>query len=190
MRPSFASIYPQSLDVLSWLQNPKQTPDEEYLLSVLVSCPLITLVQLVHFFVNCKLQGLTPGEYARNFDRTLGRSQGIVAAIAIALSDSWESLFENCVKAVSLMFFIGARTGLAYLIAPVPLEMIQDSIEYGEGWHSSMLRNEGLDLPFIEEFIDRVNKLLTKETQMVISNFNSRSDIGVCGLPESLYVLA
>lgn len=188
--PSFAFLYPQGLDILNWLHNPEQIPDQEYLLSAPVSCPLIALTQLAHYSLQCKIQGLTPGEYMRDFDAAAGRSQGIVTAIAISLSDSWDSFLQNAVKAVSLMFFIGARTGLAHPATTLPISIKQDSIENEEGCPSSMLVIRGFDKKQTEGFIDLANMLLTKEEEIVISHFNNHNNFGVCGPPESLYNLA
>lgn len=187
---SFAPLYPQGLDILNWLQNPAQIPDQEYLWSAPVSCPLITLTQLTFFIVQSLTTGSTPGEYRKGFIGMAGRSQGIVAAMAISLFDSWDSFLENAVKAVSLMFFVGARTSLIHSAAPIPLAMTHDSIEYKEGCPSSMLMIRGLDLKQAEVFIELANKDLFEDERLAISIFNSPANFGIAGSPKYLYALA
>ncbi|CUM64807.1 uncharacterized protein PRCAT00002420001 [Priceomyces carsonii] len=180
-------IYTQGLDILTWLQDPDQTPDQDYLLSVPVSCPLICLIQLCHYTVTCRTMGLTPGEFRSYLSGTTGHSQGLVTATAIASSGSWESFVSNSLKAVALMFFVGARSLITYPSTTLPPTMLQDSLNNGEGTPSPMLSIRDLSIQEVERFIGETNKHLPKEKHIGISLVNGARNLVLSGPPESLY---
>lgn len=182
-------IYTQGFDILTWLKSADQTPDQDYLLSVPVSCPLICVIQLCHFAVTCKTLGVTPGEFRDALVGATGHSQGLVTAVAIASSDSWESFFENSLKAVSLLFFIGARCLTAYPRTSLPPTMLQDSLDNGEGRPSPMLSIRDLSREEVETFIESTNKHLPTDKHLAISLVNGGRNLVVSGPPESLYGL-
>lgn len=182
-------IYTQGFDILTWLKSADQTPDQDYLLSVPVSCPLICVIQLCHFAVTCKTLGVTPGELRDALVGATGHSQGLVTAVAIASSDSWESFYENSLKAVSLLFFIGARCLIAYPRTSLPPTMLQDSLENGEGRPSPMLSIRDLSREEVETFIESTNEHLPTDKHLAISLVNGGRNLVVSGPPESLYGL-
>ncbi|RLV86920.1 Fatty acid synthase subunit beta [Meyerozyma sp. JA9] len=182
-------IYTQGFDVLKWLSKPEQTPDQDYLLSVPVSCPLICVIQLCHYTVTCKTLGLTPGELRQYLSGTTGHSQGLVTSLALASSDSWESFYDNALKAVSILFFIGTRSLMAYPRTTLPPTMLQDSLEHGEGRPSPMLSVRDLSIEEVESFIGQTNKHLPQEKHVGISLINGARNLVVSGPPESLYGL-
>lgn len=182
-------IYTQGFDILNWLKSPDQTPDQDYLLSVPVSCPLICVIQLAHYVVTCKTLGVTPGEFRKHLSGATGHSQGLVTAVAIASSDSWDSFYEDAVKAVSLLFFIGARCLTTYPRTSLPPTMLQDSLENGEGRPSPMLSVRDLSLEEVEKFIASTNKHLPVDKHVAISLVNGGRNMVVSGPPESLYGL-
>ncbi|ODV81559.1 S-acyl fatty acid synthase thioesterase [Suhomyces tanzawaensis NRRL Y-17324] len=182
-------VYTQGLDILSWLSNPDKTPDQDYLLSVPVSCPMICTIQLCHYAITCKVLGLTPGEF-RDYlagGGSTGHSQGLVTAVAIASSDSWESFLENALKAVSLLFFIGARCLTTYPRTTLPPTMLQDSLNNGEGRPSPMLSVRDLSIDQVNNFIEQTNKHLPQDKHIAISLINGARNLVVSGPPESLY---
>lgn len=182
-------IYTQGFDILKWLELRDQTPDQEYLMSVPVSCPLICVIQLCHYTVTCKTLGITPGEFRDALVGATGHSQGLVTAVAIASSDDWESFIENSIKAVSLLFFIGARCLLVYPRTSLPPTMLQDSLENGEARPSPMLSVRDLSLSEVEKFIQQTNAHLPSEKHVAISLVNGGRNMVVSGPPESLYGL-
>lgn len=182
-------IYTQGLDILAWLRAPESTPDQDYLLLVPVSCPLICVIQLAHYAVACKTLGLTPGQFRSSLSGTTGHSQGLVTAVAIASSDSWDSFVQNALKAVSLLFFIGARCLTAYPRTTLPPTMLQDSLEHGEGRPSPMLLVRDLSIDEVQRFIGQTNAHLPREKHIAISLVNGARNLVVSGPPESLYGL-
>lgn len=182
-------IYTQGFDIMAWLKSPDQTPDQDYLLSVPVSCPLICVIQLCHYTITCKTLGVTPGDFRNYLVGATGHSQGLVTAVAIASSDSWESFYENALKAISLLFFIGARCLTTYPRTSLPPTMLQDSLENGEGRPSPMLSVRDLSREEVEKFINSTNKHLPADKHVAISLVNGGRNLVVSGPPESLYGL-
>ncbi|OBA21038.1 beta subunit of fatty acid synthase [Metschnikowia bicuspidata var. bicuspidata NRRL YB-4993] len=182
-------IYTQGFDIMAWLKSPDQTPDQDYLLSVPVSCPLICVIQLCHYAVTCKTLGVSPGEFRDALVGATGHSQGLVTAVAIALADSWDSFHENALKAVSLLFFIGSRCLTTYPRTSLPPTMLQDSLENGEGRPSPMLSVRDLPREDVDKFIAITNKHLPAEKRVAISLVNGARNLVVSGPPESLYGL-
>lgn len=182
-------IYTQGLDILTWLKYPDQTPDKDYLLSAPVSCPLICVIQLCHYTVTCKTLGLTPSEFRSYLSGSTGHSQGLVTALAISTSDSWDSFFENSLKAIIILFFIGSRCLTTYPSTTLPPTMLQDSLENGEGRPSPMLSIRDLSVEQVENFIEQTNKHLPKEKHIGISLVNGARNLVISGPPESLYGL-
>lgn len=182
-------IYTQGFDILAWLKSADKTPDQDYLLSVPVSCPLICVIQLCHYVVTCKTLGVTPGEFRKALVGATGHSQGLVTAVAVALSDSWESFYENALKAVSLLFFIGARCLITYPRTSLPPTMLQDSLDNGEGRPSPMLSVRDLSREEVEKFIESTNKHLPVDKHLAISLVNGGRNMVVSGPPENLYGL-
>lgn len=185
--PGVDKIYTQGFDIFAWLKSPDQTPDQDYLLSVPVSCPLICVIQLCHYAVTCKTLGVTPGAFREILAGATGHSQGLVTAVAIASSDSWESFYENALKAVSLLFFIGLRCLITYPRTSLPPTMLQDSLENGEGRPSPMLSVRDLSREEVEKFIESTNKHLPADKHIAISLVNGARNLVVSGPPESLY---
>lgn len=182
-------IYTQGFDVLAWLKSPELTPDQDYLLSVPVSCPLICVIQLCHYVVTCKTLGVTPGEFREYLVGATGHSQGLVTAVAIASSDSWDSFYSSSLKAISLLFFIGSRCLTTYPRISLPPTMLQDSLDNAEGRPSPMLSVRDLSREQVDSFIETTNKHLPADKHIAISLVNGGRNLVVSGPPESLYGL-
>ena len=187
--PSAEKLYSKGLDIMSWLQNPDATPDIDYLVSAPVSFPLIGLVQLAHYQVTCKVLGLHPGILRDRISGTTGHSQGIVLAAATAAADSWES-FETIAKsALSILFWIGARSQQTFPRTSMTPSMLQDSIENGEGTPTPMLSIRDLPQAEVQKHIDQTNQYLPEDQHISISLINSPRNLVVTGPPRSLYGL-
>lgn len=183
----FDKIYTQGLNILRWLKHPETTPDQDYLLSVPVSCPIICIIQLCHYAVTCKVLGLNPGELRDLTSWSTGHSQGLITAVAISGSSSWESFLSNGIKACSFMFFIGSRCLSTYPRTTLPPTMLQDSLNHGEGRPSPMLSVRDLPTSKVEKFIEQTNAHLPKEKHIAISLINGARNLVLSGPPESLY---
>jgi fatty acid synthase subunit beta len=184
---SFSKIYTQGLNIIGWLKFPESTPDQDYLLSAPVSCPIICIIQLCHYAITCKILGVTPGEFNKHFVGTTGHSQGLITAVAIAGSTSWSSFLDNAMKAVGLLFFIGSRCLIVYPRTTLPPSMLQDSLDNAEGRPSPMLSVRDLSIDQVNKFMDETNKHLPQEKHIAISLINGARNLVLSGPPESLY---
>ncbi|KAK3324294.1 acyl transferase domain-containing protein [Cercophora scortea] len=187
--PSAEKLYPKGLDIMSWLQSPDDTPDVGYLISAPVSFPLIGLVQLAHYQITCKVLGLHPGILRDRISGTTGHSQGIVVAAATAAADSWESFEEISRSALTILFWIGARSQQTFPRTSMTPSMLRDSVENGEGTPTPMLSIRDLPQAEVQKHIDQTNQYLPEDQHISISLINSPRNMVVTGPPSSLYGL-
>ncbi|KAK4456910.1 putative fatty acid synthase subunit beta [Cladorrhinum samala] len=184
--PSAEKLYSKGLDIIHWLQNPEDTPDLDYMVSAPVSFPLIGLVQLAHYHVTCKTLGLHPGILRDRISGTTGHSQGIVMAAATAAADSWES-FEGITKAaLTILFWIGARSQQAFPKTSMTPTLLQDAIDNGEGVPTPMLSVRDLPQAEVQKHIDQTNQYLPEDQHISIALINSPRNLVVAGPPRSL----
>ncbi|KAL9121606.1 MAG: hypothetical protein Q9187_001833 [Circinaria calcarea] len=187
--PRAEKMYPKGLDIMRWLHNRDTQPDTDYLVSAPVSLPLIGLVQLAHYTVTCKCLGVAPGDVRERLSGTTGHSQGIVTAAAIAAADTWESFDKLARDALTMLFWIGARSQQAYPRTSLAPSILQDSVEHGEGTPTPMLSIRDLSQKAIQEHIDTTNHHLPEDRHIAISLINSARNFVVTGPPISLYGL-
>ncbi|KAL2196888.1 acyl transferase domain-containing protein [Corynascus similis CBS 632.67] len=184
--PSAEKLYSKGLDVMSWLHHPEATPDVDYLVSAPVSFPLIGLVQLAHYQVTCKVLGLHPGILRERMSGTTGHSQGIILAAVTAAADSWESFEEVAKSALTILFWIGARSQQTFPITSLSPSMLQDSIDNGEGTPTPMLSIRDLPQAEVQKHIDQTNQYLPEDQHISVSLINSPRNLVVAGPPRSL----
>ncbi|AAS52769.2 AER085Cp [Eremothecium gossypii ATCC 10895] len=182
-------MYTQGLDFRQWLAQPERTPDNDYLLLIPISCPLIGILQLAHYAVTARIVGITPGELRACMVGVTGHSQGLSTAVAVAEADTWESFFCALRKTVSLLFFIGVRCYQVYPKTSLPPSILEDSLENGEGKPSPMLSVSNLTQEQVQEFVEKTNAHLPSEKHIVISLVNGARNLVVSGPPQSLYGL-
>lgn len=187
--PKAEKLYPKGLDVLRWLNNPDAQPDIDYLVSAPVSFPLIGLTQLAHYVVTCRVLGTHPGHIRERFAGTTGHSQGVVTAAAIAASATWGTFDKAARDALTILFWIGARSQQAYPRTSLAPNVLQDSIDNGEGAPTPMLSIRDLPRSAVQKHIDTTNEHLPKDRHIGISLVNSARNFVVTGPPMSLYGL-
>ena len=188
--PQADKLFSKGLDVMTWLQNADATPDIDYLISAPVSFPLIGLVQLAHYQVTCKVLGLHPGILRERISGTTGHSQGIVMAAATAAADSWESYESIAKSALTILFWIGARSQQTFPRTSMTPSMLRDSIDNGEGSPTPMLSIRDLPQAEVEEHIKQTNHYLREaDKQISVSLINSPRNLVVTGPPSSLHGL-
>ncbi|EFX05327.1 fatty acid synthase beta subunit dehydratase [Grosmannia clavigera kw1407] len=187
--PNAEKLYSKGLDVMTWLRHPETTPDVDYLVSAPVSFPLIGLVQLAHYEVTCKVLGTHPGLLRERIQGTTGHSQGIVLAAITAAADSWESYAELAKSALSILFWIGARSQQTFPRTSITPSMLQDSIDNGEGIPTPMLSIRDLSQGEVQKHIDATNQYLPADRHIAVSLVNSPRNLVVTGPPISLYGL-
>lgn len=187
--PRAEKLFSKGLDVMRWLHNKDSQPDTDYLVSAPVSLPLIGLVQLANYMVTCKALGLTPDTVRERLSGVTGHSQGIVTAAAIAAAGSWESFGEVSKTALTVLFWIGSRSQQAYPRTSLTPNVLQDSVENGEGTPTPMLSVRDLSQAALQGHIDTTNQHLPEDRQICISLINSPRNFVVTGPPISLYGL-
>ncbi|VVT56943.1 uncharacterized protein SAPINGB_P005430 [Magnusiomyces paraingens] len=182
-------IYTNGFDIMKWLKSPESTPDVDYLVFAPVSVPIIGIIQLAHFAITSKVLGKTPGELRKYFSGATGHSQGLISALAIGSSESWESFEEEALKAITILFYIGFYAQRFYPITSLTPTILEDSVAEGEGKPSPMLSVRDLSRSQLESFIKDTNKHLPKEKHIGISLVNGARNMVVTGPPQSLYGL-
>ncbi|KAF2209620.1 hypothetical protein CERZMDRAFT_46958 [Cercospora zeae-maydis SCOH1-5] len=181
--------YAKGLDIMRWLDNKDSQPDTDYLVSAPVSFPLIGLTQLAHYVVTCRVLGTHPGHVRDRFSGATGHSQGVVTAAAIAASSNWETFDKHARNALTILFWIGARSQQAYPRTSLAPNVLQDSIDNGEGTPTPMLTVRDLSRETVEKLIKQTNEHLPEDRHIGISLVNSARNFVVTGPPMSLYGL-
>lgn len=184
------TYYTEGLDVISWLNGSRPRPSTEYLASIPISLPVIGITQLAQYVVSARITDVSPGELRDIIKGATGHSQGIISAVAIAASTSWESLETNIAKAVKLLFYVGLRGQEFFPVLSLDPEIIADAIENNEGTPTPMLAVNGLSRKALEGHIEKVNKFLADNSKVGISLFNAATMFIVTGPAKSLYGLA
>ncbi|XDG06758.1 hypothetical protein ABKA04_006373 [Annulohypoxylon sp. FPYF3050] len=187
--PRTDKLYAKGLDVMEWLRSPDTTPDPQYLISAPVSLPLIGLVQLCHYQVLGKGLGVHPGILRDRIRGATGHSQGVIVAAAVAAADSWESFEKLAKDALTMLFWIGARSQQVFPRTSLTPATLQDSIDNGEGDPTPMLSIRDLPQSEVQKHIDATNQYLPEDRHIAISLINSPRNMVVTGPPISLYGL-
>jgi fatty acid synthase subunit alpha len=182
-------FYSLGMDVILWLSGASPRPSTAYLASVPISFPLIGLTQLVQYLVVCRVLGFTPGELRNHIAGTTGHSQGIVSAVVIAASTTYESFTENSLKALKWLFFSGFRGQQAFPITSLEPNIVQDAITGGEGAPSPMLSVTGLSLQDLSPHIAKTNSHLPPDSNLHVSLHNGPRAFVICGPARALYGL-
>lgn len=183
------TYYGQGLDLISWLDGTLSHPTEEYLASIPLSMTLIGIAQFAQYVVACRVADVHPGQMRSLFKGATGHSQGVVSAIAIGSSDSWESLETNIFKAVKHLFYLGLRGQEGFPLLSLEPHIVADSIENNEGAPTPMLGVYGLNAKSLQGHIKKVNAHLPSNSQIGISLFNTTTAFVVTGPAKALYGL-
>lgn len=184
------TYYNQGLDLASWLSGKATRPTVSYLASIPLSLPLIGVAQLLQYVVSCRVTDKTPGQMRELFKGATGHSQGVVSAVAIAASSSWDELDENILKAVKFLFYIGLRGQEGFPLLSIEPHIVADSVANNEGTPTPMLGVNGLSLKALEGHIKKVNAHLPDNSKVGISLFNAPNMFVVTGPAKALYGLA
>ena len=189
VRSSSFYYYDHGLHVSSWLSGSASHPPVSYLASVAVSFPIIGLTQLTQYLVAFKVADLTPGEMLESFSGATGHSQGIVSAIAVSASSTYEQFALNSKKALKWLFLAGSRAQVAFPVVSLEPSIIADSVEGEEGVPSPMLTVVGLNLKDLERHVAATNKYLSENSKLCISLHNSIKAFVVTGPSRALHGL-
>jgi len=183
------AFYSYGLDVLAWLDGRIPRPSVDYLASIPISFPLIGLTQLTQYLVATRVANMNPGEMRSLFAGATGHSQGVVSAVAISASATFDSLSQNTEKALKWLFYSGLRGQEAFPVVSVESSIVQDSVEGGEGTPSPMLAVTGLPLPDLQKFIKKTNAHLPEMSKLYVSLHNGPRAFVITGPARALYGL-
>lgn len=119
-----------------------------------------------------------------------GHSQGVVAAVAIASSDSFLSFQENATKALRLWFYIGLRGQQFFPLLALEPKVVEDANENGEGTPTNMMVVNGMRLTELEKQVKKTNQYLPANSQIYVSLHNGSRNYVVTGPAKALYGFA
>jgi len=182
-------FYSYGMNVTAWLSGEIHRPSTTYLASVPISAPLIGLTQLAQYLVVCRVSNITPAELRDRIVGATGHSQGLVSAVAIAASTTFESFMDNARKAIKWLFFSGLRGQQAFPVTSLEPGIVQDTLDGGEGTPSPMLSVAGLSFNDLELHVKKTNSHLPDNSKITVSLRNGPRTFVVTGPPRSLYGL-
>jgi fatty acid synthase subunit beta len=183
-RREFCSYYKgRRLDLEAWISDPTSTPDLEFISSAPVSVPVIGALSIARYCVACQVMGLSPGELRSLLYAATGHSQGILAAIAISVSDSWDEFYEYAHRIVEVLFRLGWECDDAAPCGIVPPNQ-EEASEAKEP--SYMLNIRGISRWKVAKYLDDVNKRLPEDRRLYLSLVNAHDHFVAAGPVASL----
>ncbi|KID60191.1 Fatty acid synthase subunit beta [Metarhizium brunneum] len=182
--------YCRGMAILQWLREPQSTPDQDYLLSAPVSCPLIGLLQLVNFAVICRCLRESPGDILSHLSGMTGHSQGVAVAAVLATVTTWDSFDAALVKALTILFHVGSAAQGATSQVTISSNISAETVKNGMGLPSPMLNVVGCRLEQLETYINDLNIRLEPHQRVFIGLKNGLLNFVVSGPVLSLYSLS
>lgn len=190
------SYNPHGFNLMSWINSKDTTgasfPDPSFFSYSPVSCPMIILTQLLHYYITLKLWNITPSQGKDIFSGIAGHSQGILAAVIVSASNSFDDLIENITRGVKMMMWFGIRLQQEVPFSlSVRSEILKESKQHGYGKPTPMLAILQLHPKNILKYIEMVNKSLKneKERHIELALYNGPKASVAVGHPESLHSL-
>jgi fatty acid synthase subunit beta len=147
------------------------------------------LTQLVQYLVVCRVTNFTPGQVRDRIAGATGHSQGIVSAIVLSASETFDNLTVNSRKALRWLFYCGLRGQQAFPPVAVEPSLVQDTLDGGEGVPSPMLSVTGLALKELNGHIKKTNAHLPSNSKLSISLNNGPRAFVVTGPARALHGL-
>ena len=185
------------LDVEKWLNATNKPPSKEYLNSAPVSYPLIFMTQIAKYIeaLSCLKMDQCTAFSSGWLSGLTGHSQGLVAAVAVAMSDSNLSIVENSLSLLGYMVWHGYRSQ-----STLNFEIKQDKDQ------SPMLFVQGLSRELLEKAIQKTKislktlfslqkrvGILSENSddvhEMHVALINGHDDFVVSGHPKGLLSL-
>ncbi|RAL11875.1 sterigmatocystin biosynthesis fatty acid synthase subunit beta [Aspergillus homomorphus CBS 101889] len=176
----------QPLDLRSWVNNDSVIPDSLYIAQAPISVPVIGVLSLARYCVTCRLLDLSPGELRTLFRATTGHSQGLLVSAVIAMSDSWDSFYENSGLAVEALFWLGWE---CHRGAPrTPASAANSASGYADECNmpSYMLSVRGVKRGRLESIIAQMNRVLPVGGEVHLALINALDQFVVAGPSTSL----
>lgn len=187
-RDEFSSYYGgRQLDLEAWISGSEAAPETAFTSSAPVSAPIIGALSLARYCVTCHIVGCHPGEMRHMLHATTGHSQGLLAAIGIAASGSWDSFYQNAQLIVEVLFRLGWECHHAAPHSFVPAaKYVEDD---NANSPSYMLNVRGLRRKEIEAVINHINVGLPADKGLFLALVNTFDQFVIAGPVASLLCL-
>ncbi|KAH8724218.1 hypothetical protein GQ44DRAFT_593930, partial [Phaeosphaeriaceae sp. PMI808] len=153
-------------------------PPNEYLISAPVSFPLIGLLQLIRFKAICMSLGMSLEDLPNRMQGLAGHSQGVIVATAISTAKTWNEYRDAALRAVKILFWIGARSSQCFERIHSQLDRVGSSIQ---GTPSPMLSVSNVTRKELEDAILKLNKGLPIHYHAYLALVNTSQDFVVSG---------
>ncbi|CBF82821.1 hypothetical protein AN3381.2 [Aspergillus nidulans FGSC A4] len=174
----------QPLDLKAWITDENHVPDLGFVASAPVSVPVIGALSLARYCVTCHITGCNPGLMRSMLRTATGHSQGLLAAIVVAVSHSWDSFYQATEEVIELLFRLGWECHHAAPCSMVPAANYADVD--GANGPSYMLSLRGLKRQETEATIDHVNASLPEDKRLYLALINAYDQFVVAGPVASL----
>lgn len=184
----FSSYYGgQQLDLEAWISGSAAVPETVFISSAPVSAPIIGSLSLARYCVTCHIAGCHPGELRHMLHATTGHSQGLLAAIGIAASSSWDNFYQTVELIVEVLFRLGWECHHAAPHSFVPAaKYVEDD---NTNTPSYMLNVRGLRRKEIEAVINHINRGLPADKGVFLALVNTFDQFVIAGPVASLLCL-
>ena len=182
-------FFDYAVDLIQWLETPDAAPNGAYVATAPISFPLNGIISLAHYCIACRFLKRDPGRMRESLTGTTGHSQGVVVAVAIASSGSWEAFDKATENAVELLYWIGLKSHFGTPGFPVS-ESVHHSIPLDQNATSSMLGVQGLSRGQIAVLLDDINAQLDANERVYLALINSEDNLVIAGPARTLQGLS
>lgn len=174
-------------DLKSWLENPDSAPPEEYLCRATISVPAILATQIANYLYLVN-QGYETNRLIHNTAGGSGHSQGIIAAVLVALGKSGDEFLKAYSNFLSFEFWMGYRGQEAFPNFQISQDLIEKNLVNGDKNPAPMVAVIGYNKQELEERVAKYNqsKNLGEKEAVYISLYNTPDSMILSSIPESL----
>ncbi|RAK71383.1 beta subunit of fatty acid synthase [Aspergillus fijiensis CBS 313.89] len=176
----------QPLDLQAWVNDGSTIPGTGRIAQAPISVPVIGVLSLARYCVTCRLLGLNPGELRALLRATTGHSQGLLVSAVVAMSDTWETFYDNSGLAVEALFWLGweCHRGAPCTLASAAHALGDCTDDYS--MPSYMLSVRGIRRNRLESTLAHMNQVLPSQAQVHLALINARDQFVIAGPSTSL----
>ncbi|KAL4790169.1 acyl transferase domain-containing protein [Aspergillus venezuelensis] len=179
-REEFRAYYKRDrIDIEAWITGTAPVPDQELVASAPLSVPIIGALSLARYCVTCQLAGCNPGEMRSMLHAVTGHSQGLLAAIAVSASESWDAFYHVAQQIVELLFYLGWECHRSAPWGMLPVASY--ARENDSDTPSYMLSVRGLQKDEIVTILDRLNLGFPQNEHIFLALVNAYDQFVIAG---------
>ena len=179
------SLFGYAVDLIEWLESPETAPNGAHVAIAPISLPINGIISLALYCISCHFLKKDPGQMRESLTGATGHSQGVVVAVAIACSGSWEAFDKAAEDAVALLYWIGLKSHLGTPSFQFP-ESRPYSLERGQEAVSSMLSVQGLSKDETIVLLEETNAQLDASEKAYLALINSSDRMVIAGPTRTL----